>query len=264
MKTLCFHLTILALIYCVPLTGIAQDKNNKDLIFATDLWDGYVNNDGTGLLLELFQQLYQPEGYSVSIKVLPWLRIIQGLESGKIDSIIGTYSMKHMRGKLQLNFEGITPHYPIATSHLIALCNKGINFIQNTNSHYPIPNGRYAWIRGYFYDQLFDIPKQQTVNNTEQGVKMVQAKRLDCFIDGDDYISLIANKVNLNVNDYKKKPYAKRNLYPAFVNNKRGVKLASIFDEGMKDAIQNKTIFDIYKKWGQSYHKVKYQNPEDY
>lgn len=209
--------------------------------------------DGTGLMQDLLKRIYEPSGYSVSIKVMPVKRGSLALQLGEVDGAIGTFSAKYSN-KLPLNYKALTPKYSMAISAITVICHPDHPHTWNiTKSMHEV---KYAWPRGYFYDVFLNIPKQETILDTAQGLKMVQAKRLDCFLGLYDEIILTANKLNIAIDSFPKEVIAKRNLYVMFIDNEAGRQLSAIHDIRMKQLINRGEIFTLYEHWGQNYHTI--------
>jgi len=221
--------------------------------FVSEYWEGFVNTDGSGLIKELLTTIYRHEGYHVVIHVMPMKRTALAITQDKANAVVGTFAAEKMN-KLELGVSFTTPSHPIGVSQIIALCNAPHEFSLQAppNKH----NLRYAWGRGYFYDQLLKIPKDRTVKNTEQGFRMLISKRLDCFLDSKEDLLFTAQAAGVSLAEFRITAISRQPLYLAFPRNTINEKLVAIFDHKMNTLIDNGAIFSLYESFGQDYKEI--------
>lgn len=226
------------------------DERQSQIQFGSEYWEGFVSADGSGLIEDLLRLIYEPSGYSVSVNVMPLLRVSRALERGEIDAGIGSFSARDLE-EIPLNYKILTPEFPIAPSTVSLICHPESNYsLEDIRQN---PGINYAWPRGYLYDTLLDIEKFKTVLNTEQGLKMVRSKRIDCFIGLLNDIELTAKRINIPIEHFPKQSIARKPLYLFFSDNPRSRQLMLLHDREMKKLIENGEIFSLFRRQGQVY-----------
>ncbi len=251
-----FLLFLLLTIAPISASASPQTENkSKSLTFTSEYWEGFVDSDGTGLILNLLKRIYEPSGYNVKITVMPIKRGSLALQRGEVDGGIGSFSANYMK-KLLIDYKPLTPRYPITISEVTVICHPDHPHSWNVTKS--MAGVKYAWPKGYFYDFFLNIPKQKTIRDTAQGIKMVQAKRLDCFLGLRNEIILTAKRLNIITDNFPTEIIAKRSLYILFIDNEVGQLLSRVHDTRMKQLIDSGEIFTLYEQWGQDYQKTKH------
>ncbi len=231
-----------------------KTHNKQPLTFASEYWPGFVDTEGNGLILNLLKQIYEPAGYVINLKVMPIKRVSLAIAIGDIEGGVGSYSAKHMN-KLHLGYKPLTPKHPIGLSEVTAVCRP--EHPHNWNTTKNMTKSKYAWPAGYFYDILLDIPKQKTVKDAQQGIKMLNAGRLDCFVGLIEDILEVAKTLGLPIDNFPKEVIDRKYLYFIFNDNDLGKQLVDIHDKAMLKLIESGEIYSLYNRWGQNYYRVK-------
>ncbi len=254
-------LLVLSLVFTNNAFGTTDSRENRRIVFGSESTKGFYDHQGGGIYIDLLKTIYQPRGYQVTFEIMPYKRLRWALQQEMIDAIVGTYAEKHIRSMLETGVERATPHYPIDTETVVAFCNHGrySSWEEARNS----TDSKYAWVRGYSFHRLLEIPKRLVVENSVQGVKMLNANRLDCLLENENSFTRISSDLNLPNKDFSQQLIAEKNLYVLF-QGVRHQQLASEFDEGVERLIETQEIFRLYNKWGLDYNKVRHQNPTIY
>ena len=212
---------------------------------ATESWDKYTNQDGSGLFTDITRAIYEPQGIEVIVEFVPYKRALNLLERRKADAMYGTYSAE-VEAKPYL----ITPTNPIDKEQTLAIFKRSkVTLWQGQNS---LINRELAWVRGYDYDTNLGIQvkKVSEVVDSQQGLSMLQADRFDFFLDHSGALIDTINRIDFDVSDYRMEPVIEEDLHMAFANTERGQELARIFDQGIAELKRSgdlKTIFERYQ-----------------
>ena len=164
---------VLALMLALPGFVRANESINT-IVIATEAWDQYTNEDGSGLFLDIARAVYQPLGIEIKVDYVPYNRALHLLKFKTADAMFGTYSADK-EGKDYI----VTPRYPIDTERTIAI------FKQSQDRKWQgiesLRNQHLGWVRGYDYqDNLtVDIASHAEVLDSRQGLKMLEAGRFD-------------------------------------------------------------------------------------
>ena len=65
----------------------------RTLTVCSDVWMPYAGQPGgarEGYLIDIMRQIYEPLGFRVDYRVLPWTRCVDETRAGKIDALVGT------------------------------------------------------------------------------------------------------------------------------------------------------------------------------
>lgn len=212
---------------------------------ATESWDKYTNQDGSGLFTDITRAIYEPRGIEVNVEFVPYKRALNLLERRKADAMYGTYSAE-VEAKPYL----ITPTNPIDKEQTLAIFKR--SKIAQWEGQRSLIDRELAWVRGYDYDTNLgiEIRKISEVADSQQGLSMLQADRFDFFLDHSGALIDTINRIEFDLSDYRMEAVIEEDLHMAFANTERGQQLARIFDQGIAELIRSgelKTIFERYQ-----------------
>ena len=241
----------------IPLHAYSQ---RNEIIFGSEVQEGYVNSDKTGLYVDILKAVYEPSGYTVKIKLMPFKRFSQEVNKGLIDGAIGTYAAKHLKD-IPNQSQIITPYYPIDTEIVVVSCNKNTGGWEKVKAE---DQGLYAWVRGYHFQHIFGIKESILLVNHIQALKMLSSKRLDCIINPLDYYLIALKNLNLSRDLFTEYILSTRNLYIGFELSPTTLHYSSIYDKRIKLMLEDGSLEKIYQHWGKDFTKVKFNTPEYY
>ncbi len=87
MKKAIILLAVVMAIYVSP-HAMAEDSS---IFVVAEKWEGYTNDDGTGLYWELLRLVYEPIGIKLKYKNFPYARAQKMVRGKKADAIAGPY-----------------------------------------------------------------------------------------------------------------------------------------------------------------------------
>ncbi|UTA48396.1 transporter substrate-binding domain-containing protein [Simiduia sp. 21SJ11W-1] len=222
-----------------PVPGLAQTPVAH---FASDTWPALMQENGEGLFADLIHQALP--NYAVSIVTTPWARATQLLVTGQVHGQIGTYRAS-LINKVDPQTPRFTNRVPIYTERVVALCHTPK---QTENLRQHLVGKRYAWPRGYDYDVHFKVNKDMELNHTEQGIRMLLAKRLDCYIDDkSDIARALAGNRAQRLHSYELGTQA---LYVSFIPSAESQAIADALDAGLTSLRESGRAQALFKKWG--------------
>jgi len=221
-----------------------SEPEQKTITVASDTWEGATYDDGSGFYFNLLRKIYEPLGYTLDIKILPYKRSVQTVIKGEADVWLGAY-----KNEVE---EAIYPnwHMDIEQVSALLLASKNIS-IQNIND---LGEQRIAWIRGYGYQKVLK-PSQpmhwSEVSNIQSGFSMVEKERVDIYLDAqyelNNYMEGLPEKEKII---YKINTLKTLKLYPGFNISKRGEKLAAEWDQRMQNMAVDGNLEQFYKTEG--------------
>ncbi len=226
------------------LATAAASSEPKNITIATESWDLYTNADGSGLFLDITRAVYEPRGIRIDVEYVPYKRALLLLQQQKTDAMYGTYSAE-IEGKPFL----FTPRLPIDKEQTVAI------FPRSRDPAWRGPasleQARLAWVRGYDYHENLEVAIEEydEVVDSEQGLKMLQAKRFDYFIDHSGALRDTISRISFDLSDYRIETVIEENVYMAFANNDRGRQLAAIYDQRVEQLIASGKLREIFNRY---------------
>lgn len=203
--------------------GVLSDKEVRMVGVA---WGGYWKADGTGYYPELLREIYEAEGYTVSLRVVPWGRARALLLSGAADVLMGEWDGAKDRA-LYLYSED-----PLHSETIICLALRSAAL--RCGDAYQQVGRRIAWVNDMdFQDGLPNPVRAEVIEvpNSEVGLRMLGRHRIDGFMHYpralmEDLDRLDAIEEPVSVSERLDIP-----VYALFNRSQRGNTLKTIFDQ---------------------------------
>lgn len=231
-------------LWLLPPATHAQDSSKPDssqVVQAVTMhWPGQTNPDGTGTYFSLLREVFAQDKLTLQYQVIPWKRaqtLVQQKDPSA-DAIIGEY--------LYPDKDYIYPrwHFDL-DANLVASYRAN----QPWNGAASLAGKRVAWIRGYDLQPWIPGTYQVTeVDTLDQGLKMLQAGRIDYLVDYDYNMTLLGAEYAMSVIIQRKK------IYIAFANTPKGKALATTFDNRMDALLKSGQLDALYNKIGMEKH----------
>ncbi len=237
------------LIFAAALVSLEAQDLSK-ITVASDEWAGFSEQDGSGLYFDVLRAVYGSQGYSLDIKITPFSRSVEMLESGKVDMNVGDFT-KDVKN-------GIFPKYPIDYDDLTVLMPKAKE--AQFKGEESLKDKKVAWIVDYGYENYLNVPVKLTeTSDRESAIKMLQAGRVDYYIEDTAAIEPALQDMGLSEDDFALVTIKYIKLYVCFVKNDRGATLQAIWDKRIPELIRSGTLETLYKKWDdeEAYLKLK-------
>lgn len=230
-----------SLISLTPLQGLTAEL--RAIHFVTEAWDGMTNADGTGLCWDLFRKIYEPSGIRVEFEIMPYARATKLVQTKEADASIGAYLNE---------FEGVLfSKWHYTQDIVLVIFKKGKVAAWDGEKSL---NGNIGWMRGYAFDQYLQAtPQFFEVDRRESGLKMLEAGRLDFFLDTKDELLDALKQGVIKQDDYQIETILKLNVYLTFADNERGREFVKLFDDRMAEFVKSRELLPLYQKWGFEY-----------
>lgn len=233
--------------------------NDYLLSVAAPLFPTITDENSEGLFFDIFREVFEKEGYSISTMIMPFKRSIRLLEQGKIDVYLTDWEHAFLTVESGYHPEKLyTPSQPISKELISAIYLSDNVELTGQNPLIKLASNTQrliGWVKDYEYDSLFDLPPEsfQTVTSSRQGLTMLQAGRLQLFLDDRDNSKVVIKQPDYKSASFEIIPLRDNPLYPVFQNTEKGLKLADIYDSRMIELHQNGRIEELYQKWGYDY-----------
>ena len=224
----------------------ALATNLKEITVVSEPLPGLTNEDGTGLYWDILRAIYEPQGMTVNIRIVPLKRALVMIEDKTADAMLG-----HYRGDSK---DFIFPQWHYSAQNICAIFKKGR---LTWNGQHSLVGKRVAWIRGADYDKYLSVPVNGEEKNDHIGpLLMVNADRIDVFLE--DRAELLktfevsADRLKqdgFQHENFQIEPVLELKLYPAFADTPRGRKLAEIFDDRMPQLLSSGRLNALFEQW---------------
>ena len=118
-----------------------------------------------------------------------------------------------------------------------------------------LPGRALAWVRGYDYHENLDVKVEDfaEVRDTQQGLKMLQGGRIEFFLDHAGSLLDTIARTGFDTSNYRIEAVIEENVYMAFAATEKGQKLASIYDQGVRNLIETGKLQKIFARYGIHY-----------
>jgi len=241
------YLALAIIIMSLLLTGVQADYS-KTILVVTESWQNGTNVDGTGLYFDIIRAIYEPKGYTVKYKIMPYNRSTNLVKKGDADIVIGVYA-----GEL----DGVLfPKWHFSSDLISAFFLKGSSW----EGEKSLNNKKVVWMRGYSYDSYISTPmKFSEVDDRAIALQLLKSKRIDYFLDSpDDTLDFIKSsssskspKLVFTPSDFEVKKVKALNMYTCFVKSEKGAHLVKLWDKEIQKLISSGKIKELFKKWDQ-------------
>ncbi len=225
----------------------AQDLSTISV--ASDEWADCTEKDGSGLYFDVIRLVYANQGSKLDIKISPFARSVEMVESGKVDMNVGDYE-----GDVP---NGIYPKYPIDYDDLTVMmpaAQKG-----QFKGEASLKDKKVAWIVDYGYDKYLNVPIKLTeTSDRASGIKMLQSGRVDYYIETKSTIVPALEEMGISERAFSLVTLKWIKLYVCFAKSDKGARLQAIWDKRIPELIKSGELAKYFKKWGfeDSYAKL--------
>lgn len=206
-------------------------------------YEGGCHADGSGYYFDLIRLVFLDD-YEVKTSTIPYARAVHSVLSGKADLWVGSYADEVEEANYPLtaiDFDEVQALYD--PKRLAQAWNPGT-----------FRDKKLAWVRGYGYHEYFPQLSEATfyeLKDLEQGIRMLQSKRIDAVIDAKVEIDLLAEQTDLSV--FKRLNIGNLYLYMGFKPGPEGKKLAALWDKRVSE--KSDAILQLIRNTGYvSYH----------
>ncbi len=240
------------LIIVIILFSFPSYATELSIHFVCAEWEGYTNEDGTGVYWEIVKAVYEPLGYKIHTNVFPWKRAEYMVETKKTDALVGDYYYPNKDGK-----ERLYPVWHISIEEpLVAIFIKGDHKIKDFNS---LKNKSIVWLRGYDFDSIYlkDIPHTMLeTDSIKKGLKLISLDCCDVFLDYISNIENAAKKININPAFFETVVVKKGNkLFLNFLNTEKSKEFIKIYDKRIPELLKSGELEEIFKKYNLTIQK---------
>ncbi|GLQ30136.1 substrate-binding periplasmic protein [Litoribrevibacter albus] len=207
-------------------------------------WKDYTNKDGSGLYWDILKAIYQPKGIELNLQTVPWKRAKRLVSTRKKDVLVAEYYLP------QSDYVFPQIHFAVEDP-VVALFDPSLIQWKKIESLSP---ARLAWVRGYDFSDYLNFPIELIeVNNTQQGLKMLSAGRIEVLLDYEQGVKEAAKQEHMDISQFQlEQALPGKKLYLAFAKNDHTPRLIELYEQGMKSIYLSGELERLYKKWHQS------------
>ncbi len=232
-------LVILGLLLLLAPRGFSTEM--KTVIVGSPVWDGLVNEDGSGAYLEAIRTAFELSGVKLKHKNMPFARATNKVQNKKIDGIVAEYVISDK--------DYLYPKWHIDIDVIVAVFKK--SRFPNWQGKTTMKNKNVGWIRGYGFESDLKVKTNWSEKDAlESLARMLNIDRLDFVLDYVAFMNSLKQVKDVNLDDYRMESVFSKHAYVAFSNTERSAKLIQLLDQGMEQLKQSGKLKAIYQKWG--------------
>lgn len=229
------HAIIIAVVCLFHGPAIAMEKINV----ASEGWENATLPNGKGVFFEILRQVYEPEGYQLNFKLMPYKRSVLLTKNSQNDIWVGSYKDE---------VEGVIyPKLHFDVDIVEALCLQKLPAPADIST---LKGMRLGWILGYDYHKYLPyIPDYRDVSNRNELYKLLESGQIDCLLEPKTEIDHNQKKFQKTLQHTHRYTMMYLPLYYGFSPTPKGQKLADIFDRQFPKLYQSGALATLYKKW---------------
>lgn len=218
----------------------ADSNTPTDIILASKERTGATNRDGTGLYWDIIRAVYAPVGIKTKFIIRSRFHSIDLVKNQKADAVVGTFR-EDIKGVL-------FPKYPLAKEIVFVVFKKErLNQWEGIDS---INGKRVAWIKDFHFDRYMDVSAQKTEFETRDHIlRLLETDQIDFFVDTQNGLEAALNSKKLDLTNLTAEILMNIDLYLAFANNEKGLKLREIFNKRFPELVESGEIENLFVKW---------------
>ena len=224
-----------------------EGANFSEIRVVSESLPDLVNEDGSGLYMDILHEIYSSKGIKVKLQIAPFARTELMVKNKLADVMLGAY-----RGEID---EVIFPqwHY---SENIISVIYKN-NTLTQWQGQNSLSGKRLLWVRKYNYDKYLLVPVKKNVHHNKRSMLgMLQKDRVDFILDNEFSLrkELKNSKQFLNSNDFYQKDYQikelmRLKLYLAFAYTNKGDEFSKIFDDEFAQLLASGKLETLFNKW---------------
>lgn len=212
------------------------------ITLASDPWPNFVDARG-GYLVELSKAVFEPHGYRVQVRLMPFSRATALLATGTVDLVPALYRVPR---------PGILFAQRLTAVDETALLFNAAHLRWGGRLH-DLDGRTIAWMRGFDYagqlqKQLGLRVRPYEVNDRQSGLAMLRQGRVDAFMDNSEELAAQAGKMGLRPPDYLQVGVFRKPLYFGFSDTPQGRKLKTLFDRELGRMAADGRLLALYRR----------------
>ncbi|WP_067519453.1 substrate-binding periplasmic protein [Endozoicomonas ascidiicola] len=223
----------------------AAKIKRKSLNFAAPVWAGYTYNNGTGLYWDLLKEVYEPLGFTLNFKSLPWNRSMKLMtEYRTVDGVPGE--------GLDSDYEHLVfSKYPLEPEYLALVYSPGV---VASFERYPSLSGKVVGMRaGYNLvpeGERYGEFQLKEFTSLQKGMQLLKAGAIDVLVDEFSEIDTIAGENNISLDQFEVTEFETGDYYYMSFNDSPANKpLVTIFDARMETLAKEGVLEELYAHW---------------
>ncbi|OHE62894.1 MAG: hypothetical protein A2001_00380 [Treponema sp. GWC1_61_84] len=235
MKSLVLSCFVFLAVLVSPMAQTASQ-----ITIASDTWASCTEKDGSGLYFDILRLVFGNSGASLDIRMVPFARSVQMLESGKADISVGNYV-----GDIA---KGLYPKLPIDYDDVTVLMRKERAFLYSGEKS--LGGKKVAWITDYGYDaHLASTVELTEVSDREGGISMLRSGRIDYYIENRASILDALREMKLDEDDFVLDTIKYLKIYICFSDTEKGRRLRDTWDRKYAELIDSGKLKPLFAKW---------------
>jgi polar amino acid transport system substrate-binding protein len=217
----------------------ANESFSDTLWVSTEEWVNATNKDGSGLYLEVLNEIFEKHDIKVITLFSSYIGAKRKFIIGQSDCLLGVYEDEleyAYYSKTAFDFDNIAVWFERSRFKW-----EGFKTLTDKNA---------AYLEGYELHKYIDVPfNYREVKTIENGFQLLNNQQIDFFID-DNVEKEFYSSVRFNDSRYEVYELNVIPIHFVFSYNDKGKKFKSIFDNGLDELINNGRLKELMQKYG--------------
>lgn len=218
-------------------------QQHSDVIqISTPIWPGFINADGTGAYIELFELVLADEQREFSLHFSNFGRAIQLVQQGKSHMVPGL-SAAESKGLL------LSAH-PFDFDLIMAIYHPQHS---KTPTLSTLATHKLAWDLAYDLHLVLGLPeKGYEVLNIKQGIELVRNRRVDIYLaEKSELQQYLQAETQMDLSPLSSTELARDAIYLAFANTKEGRAFKGLWDKNYLKLYRTGQLKTFYRRYPQ-------------
>lgn len=200
-----------------------------------DDWPGFCQRDGRGIYLDIVRAIYQPNGYEVIPRIVPYKRALAVIAQQGGDMAMGVYR-DEVSGVLQ-------PRYPASADDLTVLMLK--KWQPQWLGESSLKGQGVVWLRGWAFDKYIPVSMRwHEIDSHDMALQLLAKERYRYYLTAGVLYSEDSIPANMHRTFLRWIP-----TYPIFADTEKGRTLQQLWDQGMVNLVRHGTLAEIYRRY---------------
>ncbi|MFC4992344.1 substrate-binding periplasmic protein [Rubritalea tangerina] len=212
----------------------------REIIVATDVWQGYSAKDSRGYYIDLLRTIFPKPEYQLKFEFVPFKRSIMMLQKGEADILLGAYPSNLPAQQLA--------KFPTDSDSVSAAVSKQL--AKNWNGKQSLTHKKIVARTAYGFDRYFSNPITYSEQpNLKAMLKMLKMGRVDAVLDYKKDMATYWNLLDMQDQWVIIDGVITENVYPGFALDQKDLK--AHYEKTFLTLYQNGTIKTLMQK-----HKI--------
>ncbi len=220
---------------------VRAETEITEIRIATQVWEDFTNQDGTGLYFDLLRAVYEPAGIELRYQFVPWKRAEVMIRQQEADALLAAFYNPSYEKTLY-------PRYPMDSEQIYALFEKSA--VDQWQKQKSLENQMVAWPRGYNYHRYMAVKVHfSETDSPKQAWQMLKHGRIAFYLASLEEIEALIADHKIPMEQFEFKAVSEKPLFLRFGKFPRSRKLIRIYDHRIPKLLESGKFKRIFEKY---------------